>query len=87
MTAAGYVTAGLGAWLIFATCMALPIGKAMSRADRTQPAAYPPPVPPSKPREDDSLWLEIWPDAADEQAAIDSEFHFMITSEYGETAL
>ena len=79
MNALGYVFAAAGAWLALSCVIALPIGRAMKRADDTQRATYPPPVPAPR-AADDAAWLDAWPTEVDEDALINAEFVSMISA-------
>jgi hypothetical protein len=67
------ITLAIGSILLFSTALALAVGKGIRKADEANVSPAP---------EDDSLWLDVWPNEIDEQAAMNREFVFMISNEW-----
>lgn len=63
----------VGGLLLFSFALALAVGKGIRLADEANVSPEP---------EDDSLWLDVWPEEIDEQAAMNREFVFMISNEW-----
>ena len=93
MTLPGFLTAAAASWTILSCLVAVPIGRAMRRADDAQRVQYPPPVPPTvnwlpllppvpppARSADDAAWLSVWPSALDDDELTDLEFVSLIAS-------
>ena len=80
MSLPGFLTAAAASWTILSCLVAVPIGRAMRRADDAQRVQYPPPVPPPARREPDAAWLSVWPSVVDDDELTDLEFVSLIAS-------